>query len=175
MDIGPYARIEREHRFLLAGVPAGLDVRRTLEIVDWYVVGTRLRLRLVREAGRAPVHKLGHKVRPDQQDGAAPAAVAHTTMYLSAAEFATMIALPALELRKTRRLVGADGFAVDEFHGALDGLVLAEVDVGAHAELPAELPWSARADVSDDVRFAGGTLAATSADQLRVLLAPHRR
>ena len=44
-----YARIERERRFLLASAPAEDLVTRRRQITDRYILGTRLRLRRVRD------------------------------------------------------------------------------------------------------------------------------
>ena len=52
------------------------------EIVDRYVIGTRLRLRSVTADG-ATAHKLGGWVRPDPDD---PMLVMHTSLYLSQEE-----------------------------------------------------------------------------------------
>ncbi len=145
-----------------------------LGIEDRYLRGTRLRLRTVHEAGRPTVHKLGQKVRPDERQ---PSTVEHTTLYLDAAEHAALLALPADLLVKTRTLhPWRDGLAVavDVFGGRLDGLVLAEVDLGESAVLPAEgppVPWLA--EVTDDERFTGGRLASTSPGALGALLRVH--
>jgi hypothetical protein len=76
-DPDKYAKPERERRFLLAGVPDGATGGTLVR--DRYIVGTRLRLRLVGEGG-AVVRKLGHKVRPNPVD---PRLVLHTSLYLS--------------------------------------------------------------------------------------------
>jgi CYTH domain-containing protein len=165
-----YARVERERRFLLETVPPGLAVIRRRELHDYYFRGTRLRLRLVDEAGQRRIHKLGQKVRLEAD---APSTVAHTTMYLSADEAQALLTLPADELLKTRQLiaVGKDQIlAVDVFHGALDGLVLAELDLGLRAATPMSLPLEPVAEVTGDERFTGGALARTGPDKLRQLL-----
>ena len=125
-DAAKYAHPERERRFLLAGVPdEATDPR---EIVDRYVIGSRMRLRSVTSATDGTVYKLGHKVRPEPDD---PGLVMHTSFYLSHDEYDVLAALPAHELRKTRfRVECPDGaMSVDAFHGVLEGLVLAEVDL----------------------------------------------
>jgi len=60
--------------------------------------------------------------------------------------------------------------AVDVFTGELEGLVLAEVDLGEAAELPASRWLSPLDEVTDDERFTGGALASTSREQLRSTL-----
>jgi hypothetical protein len=59
-----YARIERERRFLLDGLP-DLAGARVLRITDRYVDGTRLRVRTVEEDGCDVVRKLGQKIPTD--------------------------------------------------------------------------------------------------------------
>lgn len=118
-----YAVVESERRFLLRSLPAGVE--RTTEIVDRYLVGTRLRLREVVDPDGSVVRKLGHKVR--LTDG--PERVACTSVYLDDAEWSLLLALPARVLRKRRHHVLADGVhvAVDELP---DGTLLAEIDGG---------------------------------------------
>ncbi len=165
-----YARLERERRFLLAAPPRDLVVQRVLHIHDRYLVGTRLRLRLVEERGRPVVYKLGQKV---PLDDAAPSIVAHTTMYLNEAEFAALRDLPSRELRKARHVAPAGECAllIDVFGGHLLGLTLAEIELGPEATEPSRLPVDVVTEVTDDRRFTGGALAATTADHLRALLA----
>jgi CYTH domain-containing protein len=100
--------------------------------------------------------------------------LAHTTLYLDAAEFDSLSSLPGDRLRKTRRHVPIDGahaLAVDTFHDALDGLVLAELDLGADRVLPATLPHGLGPDVTHDERFTGSALARTDGETLHALLA----
>jgi CYTH domain-containing protein len=171
-----YAHLERERRFLLASAPSGLAPRRSLVIQDRYLQGTRLRLRVVEEQGRARVYKLGQKVRLDESSAAD---LAHTTMYLSDTEFAVLAGLPADTLEKTRHLVDADAdadgvtVAVDCFHGVLAGLVLAEVDLGVGGSMPSPVPGDPVMEVTTDERFTGGALAVTSSSQLRRMLADY--
>jgi CYTH domain-containing protein len=152
---GRYAHIEREQRWRLPARPAGLVA--PTEIVDRYLVGTRLRLRQMTSAD-GTIYKLGQKVRPDE---ASPAVVKLTNMYLSPAEYGVLAALPHHELRKTRwRLGPGSRVVVDEFHGACEGLVLAEVELSADEPPPAG-PVPDAVDVTLDDRFSGGSLART--------------
>lgn len=75
-------------------MPSG--VGSTKDIVDRYVTGTRLRLREVREADGAVVHKLGHKVRLS----AGPQEIACTNFYLDVEQWSVLAALPARTRRK---------------------------------------------------------------------------
>jgi CYTH domain-containing protein len=164
-----YGRVERERRFLLARVPDALEAERELTIRDRYLSGTRLRLRLVEETGQAPVWKLGQKVR---LSGVTPELLAHTTMYLNEVEAAVLGALPGAELTKTRQILSTESrlLFVDAFHDHLDGLVLAEVDLGQAGEMPRNLPIEALAEVTSDERFTGGALAVAGASALSATL-----
>jgi CYTH domain-containing protein len=162
---GRYAHPEREQRWLLAEVPDGAAP--WAEITDRYLDGTNLRIRRV-EGQDGVVHKLTQKVRPVPDD---PSRVMLTTMYVPDSEVTALMALPGRELRKTRRRIEIDGrqVAVDVLHDRFEGLVLAEVELSVHEErLP--MPAFAAADVTDDDRFSGGSLAAASGEELAALL-----
>jgi CYTH domain-containing protein len=162
---GRYARAERERRFLVRdSAPAG-EAPRLIE--DRYLEGLRLRLRRVTADGRA-VHKLTQKVRVDEGD---PSEVLLTNVYLSVVEYDRLLLLPGQDVVKTRTVVPAGGlaFALDEFHGRLQGLRLAEVEVPDLAA-PVDLPEWLASEVTRDDRFSGGRLAATDEAQLRALL-----
>ncbi len=151
-----YAHVERERRWVLAGVPDLPEDSRRLEITDRYIDGTRLRLRVVTEDGQV-TRKLGQKVRlGDNADE-----VAHTTMYLDDAEWASLAALPAHTIEKSRTLVAYDGWtvAVDVFGGHLAGLVLAEIDSGEDEQHELPDSYGALGEVSGEEAFSGGVLA----------------
>jgi CYTH domain-containing protein len=170
---GRYARPEREQRWVLGQLPDGLAS--PTAIVDWYLSGTTLRVRRT-EAGSEVVYKLGQKVRPDE---ASPAVVKLTNIYLTEPEYSMLRWLPGHELRKTRWRLSPDGVAagssanhgivVDEFHGHLAGLVLAEIELAPEDALVA-LPGIAGLDVTFDDRFSGGRLAGASTAEVRDLL-----
>ncbi len=147
-----YAVVERERRFLLASLPKG--VVSTEEIVDWYVVGTRLRLREMRGPDGIVVRKLSHKLR--LSDG--PAEVACTNIYLDDQEWEVLRGLPARVLRKKRHLLHRDGLvvAVDEHE---DGTLVAEIDDRDQPSQPVPEWLGAVTDVSDDERWTGASLA----------------
>jgi CYTH domain-containing protein len=150
---GKYARVERERRFLVVGEPELVGEPRLIE--DRYLDGTTLRLRRVTVGGES-VHKLTQKVRWN----GGLLEVSTTNTYLTAEEFQRLAVLPAAVLTKTRRMwaVGGRRFAVDEFHGALAGLVLAECEVASADDgLPAA-PWLGT-EVTYDERYSGASLA----------------
>ncbi len=165
---GKYARPEVERRFLvrthsLAALGAGALAGATREIEDTYLDGMSLRLRHVHAEGES-VYKLTQKVRPDPAD---PAVVAITNLYLTADEYGRLAELPGRTLRKTRSV--HPPFVVDLFHGLVEGLRLAEVEVPdllAPLELPA---WLGR-EVTHDDRYSGGRLAQATAADVAALL-----
>lgn len=147
-----YAVVERERRYLLGSLPAG--VSSTKEILDRYVTGTRLRLREVREGDGTVTRKLGHKVRIT--DG--PAEVACTNFYLNEEEWAVLTALPAQLLSKKRHMVHRDGLvvAIDEHE---DGTLIAEIDDGDQPSKVVPDWLNVLDDVSDDESWTGVNLA----------------
>ncbi len=60
--------------------------------------------------------------------------------------------------------------SIDQFHGPLEGLLLAEVDFGPHGDPSAlSMPSFALAEVTDDERFTGARLAVTTESQAKAL------
>jgi CYTH domain-containing protein len=151
---GRYAQLEREQRWIVSQAPGAMS--RPAHIVDLYVTGTRLRLRRVQSGGEL-VFKLAQKVRATP--GSAEV-VSLTNMYLCQDEYETVARLGGSELRKTRWHVTEDrrDIAVDVFEGRLLGLVLAETEL-ADGEPRWTGPSFGAADVTDDDRFSGGSLA----------------
>ena len=165
-----YAHVERERRWLVdPGVPLP-SCDDVLEIVDRYVVGSRLRLREVRCPDGSLVRKLGHKVRL----GAGPEEVACTSLYLDEGEWALLAALPAEELRKQRRRLRIDGrvVALDLLGGHCAGLVLVEVD-GSPDLTPGDVGLEVVAEVTSDERLTGRGLAGASREQVLAVLASY--
>jgi CYTH domain-containing protein len=163
---GAYARLEREQRWLLGGLPA--DVVDPVDVQDRYLTGSTLRLRRMR-SGAGTVYKLGQKVRaaPDS-----PARVSLTNIYLSEHEFELLGQVGGASLHKTRWHwpTGNRLLTVDVFEDDLDGLILAEVELREHHPLlPA--PELAVVDVTHEDRFSGGRLAQLSTDEAAALLA----
>lgn len=159
-----YARTEVERRWLLAGLPDDLDLRTFTSIRDCYVEGTRLRLRLMTNVeGEVVGRKLGQKY----VDGSrGPHAAVMTNLYLDVDEYDVLAKLPGLQLDKRRYSYphGGQVYSVDQFGGALDGLLLAELEQRPDEPdimlLPA--PVFARREVTKDARFGGGALVQMS-------------
>jgi CYTH domain-containing protein len=154
LKAGKYARFELERKFLLDRAPEGAGDVRT--IYDRYIRGTRLRLRRAEHADGRLEYKLNQKTNPSPPDYSV---MTITTLYLSAAEYEALSVLPAHELRKCRYHLGP--YSIDVFEGVLAGLLLAEIELGSEDEMKAlALPEFAVRDVSDDVHYTGGWLAA---------------
>lgn len=160
MSIDRYARLEIERRWILPAVPR--ELVDPIVISDSYLVGTRLRLRMMQYPDGRIIRKLGHKVRENPEDAGR---VWHTSLYLDETEWESLLALPGYVLEKRRSML--DGIAVDVFQGKLQGLVLAEVDTEHIDAVP---PWPG-IEVTHDGRFTGGALAAMQRSDLEVLLA----
>lgn len=168
-----YARVERERRFLLRGLPEGLaPADRHLQIFDNYVTHTRLRLRKVRDPRtREWTWKLTQKFAPDPSD---LSRTFITNLYLSREEYEVLSVFEADELRKNRYPFerGGRSYSVDVFLGALRGLVLAETEFETDEEMRAfEPPPFAALEVTGDELLTGARLVHLTADDLRAELA----
>jgi CYTH domain-containing protein len=152
VDLLKYAVVERERRFVVAGIPEG--VTHTLRIEDHYIEHTRLRLRRVMAADGSFTRKLGHKVRLGQ--GAS--AIACTSMYLDEQEWNLLLTLPHRTLHKTRHVVEKEGVvvAVDVLE---DGTLLAEIDDADSVPGPVPIWLDVLQDVTDDEAWTGASRA----------------
>ncbi len=153
-----YAHIERERRWLVA-TEALTPVGAYVAIQDRYITGTRLRLRAMTDSVTGDVAlKLTKKY-----EAVDPRARPIVTAYLTPSEFEIFASIPAKVLAKRRYQVDDAGrdFSVDVFTGGLSGLVLAEIEWPDDAGLLALIAplWAGR-EVSDEVRYQGGSLAA---------------
>lgn len=85
-------------------------------------------------------------------------AVAHTTVNLDTDEFATLARLPGADLSKPRRKLTVVGCAmsIDEFHGHLTGLVLAETERPVEFAEQLMVALAAVGEVTQDDQFSGG-------------------
>lgn len=159
-----YARIERERRFLLAGLPPELDPDAYTRLRDRYLEGTHLRLRRVESpSGERLQVKLGQKL-PDPQHPDDPRRRRMTTLYLPAGEAQALAGLPAACSTKRRYRLEEQGhtFVIDVYEAppAASGTVLAEVECETDAALDAITvpPWAER-EVTADPAFQGINLA----------------
>ena len=155
-----YARWERERRYLLQDLPAGMSrADAHVQITDNYITGTRLRLRKVRDPQTNKwTVKLTQKFAPDSNDFSRTII---TNIYLNALEAETFGMFQDNEIRKNRYKFELEGrkFLVDMFLGDLFGLVLAETSFESDEELAAfPRPPFAIADVTGSEIFTGGRL-----------------
>jgi CYTH domain-containing protein len=168
-----YARVERERRYLLRGLPDGLRVNSPhTQIFDNYITGTRLRLRKIRVPERREwTWKLTQKFAPDPRDFSRTVIA---NIYLSRIEYETLAVFEGNEIRKNRYPYEHGGrmFAVDVFLGPLHGLLLAETEFETDEELDSfPLPSFAAREVTNDELFTGGRLVELSIDEIRAELA----
>lgn len=152
VDVLKYAVVERERRFVVAGIPEG--VTHTLDIEDYYIEHTRLRLRRVMAADASFTRKLGHKVRL----GRGASAIACTSMYLDEEEWNVLLTLPHWILHKTRHIVERDGVVV-VIDALDDGTLLAEIDDGDSAPGPVPIWLDVLQDVAHDEAWTGASRA----------------
>jgi CYTH domain-containing protein len=152
-----YAVIERERRFLVRSVPAGVTC--ISQVRDRYVDASRLRLREVLGHDGRVVRKLGQKIRL----GDGSSAIACTSMYLDDGEWSLLCSLPAQVVTKRRHHLERDGVQVviDELE---DGTLLAEIDDGDRPPVPVPSWLDVIADVTGDEEWTGGRIAARTAE-----------
>lgn len=164
-----YARVERERRFLLSGVPTTPGAVRVRRIQDRYFVGTTLRLRKMSElpeGAESHIYKLTQKL---STDNAGHGQRLNTNTYLSEVEYQLLNKLPGSILSKTRHSIPPMG--IDVFDPPLHGLVLGETEFETDDAMNAFLPPTyVVAEVTRDVRFTGGQLVQTTRETLKVWL-----
>ncbi|WP_205697877.1 CYTH domain-containing protein [Conexibacter sp. SYSU D00693] len=154
---GGAAPVEVERKFLVVGEVPGLGTGGSSAIRQGYVA----------------VAATGDEVRVRERDGACVLTVKHggaglvrgeAELPVSADLFAELWAqTEGRRVEKVRHLVPLDGglvAEVDVFGGALEGLVLAEVEFGSVEEARAFVapPWLGR-DVTDDAAYRNQRLA----------------
>ena len=164
-----YARLERERRYLLDGLPQGLTPASPhVQITDNYITGTRLRLRKVREPQTNKwIVKLTQKLAPKPAD---LSRTLITNTYLTAAESEVLAVFEANEIRKNRYPYEFAGrkFTIDMFLGDLFGLVLAETSFDSDEELDSfPPPPFAVEDVTNNDLFTGGNLSVSTFAEVR--------
>ena len=164
-----YARVERERRYLLQDLPAGLTrADHHLQITDNYITGTRLRIRKVRDPKTNKwTVKFTQKFAPNPED---LSRTIITNTYLNATEAETLSIFEANEIRKNRYSFEFNGrkFSIDMFLGDLFGLVLAEVSFETDEELDGfPKPPFAIADVTNNEIFTGRRLSELTFEDIR--------
>ena len=166
---GKYALIERERRFLMTAAPTE-GITHTRQITDRYVLGTRLRLRRVRDPLTGSCELKFTQKQPAQQPGHVQGLI--TTMYLAQHEYDLLAGLPAAVLSETR--LSVPPLSIDVFDPPLHGLVLAEAEFDTDEQARSFRPsLEPVAEVTDDPRFTGGSLAQAHRHELLAWLADY--
>lgn len=170
-----YARIERERRFLLNDLPAGLTrASEHVQIWDNYISNTRMRLRKIRllPSGQY-VAKLTQKYMPDPPDSSRTLI---TNTYLNATEYEVLSIFEGNEIRKNRYPYEHEGrkYSIDVFVGPLWGLILAETEFTSEEEMAAFTPPDFVAlEVTNDEMFTGGKLVDWTTNDVREWIRKH--
>ena len=178
-----YSRIEFERRFL---VDPDAGWQRTAKpysklLEDRYLDCGRLRIRRLEDSDTGRVaFKLTKKFESDSMF-----AQPIVSTWLSVTEYEALRSLPGRDLSKRRCCDEYCGvvFAIDVFHGNLEGLILCEAECESFDALQAvRFPDYARWEVTEDRFFTGGSLcraewpqieAAISACRAAVVRSPH--
>jgi CYTH domain-containing protein len=154
-----YVVVERERRWIGRALPRD-RIESSEVIVDLYVEGARLRLRDARPLdGGPPRLRLTRKADVDARTRLI------SSIYLPEDEFAFLArTFTGARVEKLRHRLrppdGAISMGVDEFRGALAGLVLVEAEFETDAQLAVfSAPDFCAAEVTDDPRYTGGSLA----------------
>ena len=163
MDLLKYAKVERERRWLLDGLPPFPDDARQVRIVDRYLHGTRLRLREVTETDGTVVRKSATRSASATTRARWPAPACTSTTPSGRRSSA----LPGDVLSKLRVLVphGEHTIALDVFEAPYVGLFLAEIDAGDPPAQDRRSPERYRVvrEVTDDESYTGAALARRAA------------
>ena len=117
------------------------------------------------------VFKFGQKYRGPSQS---PGETTLTNLYLNAEEYECLRQLDGREIIKRRYPYAYGGLAygIDVFEGALEGLILAEIECETEQEFKRlETPSFAVKEVTGELFFTGGYLAALTREELGAGLA----
>ncbi len=146
------ALVEIERRFLVATEP-GLDPEDGVVMVQGYLAredGVSVRIRRTADAAWVTVKGPSEGARRAEVEWA-----------VSADEAAVLLGLcigRVVDKTRWRVPVGAHVWDVDVFHGANEGLVIAEVELGDEDEAFVRPPWLGP-EITGDRRYANASLA----------------
>jgi len=161
-----YSRLEFERRFLVRkdALP-DLDSLDYVDILDRYLVDTRIRLRKVTNPISGEItYKLCKKYH---SKSAFVGPIVNT--YLDEAEYLAFINIPAdtITKRRYRILYSGELFGLDIFLAELTGLNLCEIEQADMGELDqARVPAWVDSEVTDDPFFTGGNLCRVASVEL---------
>ncbi len=164
--------IELELTFLAKYLPAGLKECQSKEIIDRYIPNEREHSQLrIRKSG--PLYQITKKEPVKGQDSSEQT---EQTIRLKADEYNALAKLPANVTHKIRYYYKKDGTTCefDVFQGDKAGLIMVDVEFKTSEEKAAfKMPDFCLADVTQDVRFAGGVLCAKTYEDLEPELKKH--
>ena len=153
-------RTEIHSSFLIEGLPEPLTrASAHIQIFDNYIVGTRLRLRSVRNPGTAVWTRILQQRFPATEGNLA--VLKFSEIFLNDIEYAHFETFEGTEIRKNRYFHEFDGrnFAFDVFLGKLWGLNIARIEFETVEDLDRfEAPPFAVVEITHDPFFLGETL-----------------
>ena len=162
-------RTETHRSFLIEGLPEPLTrASAHIQIFDNYIVGTRLRLRAVRDPETSTWTRILQQRFPLHPDEFATIKLAE--LYLNDAEYAHFEIFEGTEIRKNRYFHEFDGrsFAFDVFLGKLWGLNIARIEFDSPAAADAfESPPFAVVEITNDPFFQGDILVTKEFEGVR--------
>lgn len=150
-----YARIENERRFLLPSMEEEIYTLPKRVILDHYIVGTNLRLRLV-DNEDSKIYKLTKKFQ------LSPGREQITTIYLSQEEYELLSKLQAIVVRKPRFIMQYKDLiiGIDVYENEKDKLWLAEIEFETTEDMNNfKMPIPYQIEVTDKEEFSGFVLA----------------
>ena len=157
--VGNYSRYEIEKKFILKRLPDSLP-ESYVDIHDHYLINSSLRLRVERSpTGEIIGRKLTKKERVPSM-GAETSVI--TSLNLTENDLAALGQLNGLSIKKRRyTLESSDRRIVyDKFQGALEGLLLAEIEFINYEALSKfqlnDVDWE---EVTGNSEYSGGNLA----------------
>lgn len=157
--VGNYSRYEIEKKFLLRKLPDNLP-ESYIDIHDCYLKNSSLRLRIERSpSGEVIERKLTKKERAPNM-GAETSVI--TSLNLTENDLAALGQLNGSSLQKRRYILEFSDQRVvyDKFQGALEGLILAEIEFKNYEALSKfELNCVGWEEVTGNPEYFGGSLA----------------
>ena len=146
--------IEIEHKFLLQSNDWRTEISESIEIHQGYLCRDKdrtVRVRIWNDIGKITIKNAAHQgVRKEFE---------YTVPMEDAQEMLQDLCEP-FPIHKTRHLIHLDNhiWEVDEFHGPLDGLVIAEIELSTPNESFEKPDWVGQ-DVTEDHRFSNSHLS----------------
>jgi CYTH domain-containing protein len=161
--------LEREKTYLLAKLPAHLDMARS-EIIRDAFIPAQSDHPILRIRQRGERYEITKKMAVSEKDASRHE---EHTIALTEEEFASLNTADAKRFAKRRYYCEIDGqkAEVDVYHEALTGLAIVDFEFDNDEAMAAFNPPSiCLADVTQENTFAGGKLAGKTYEELKIIL-----